>query len=267
MVKLHFIVPVRHPESVRDWSVVQGQLAETVRSISNQDQAGWVCHVVANERAELPDLPSEVVIHRVDLPLPHMPDRHLETEDFYDAVRHDKGLRILPAVETVPDTDFFMVVDFDDFVSRRLAGTVARSPTANGWYVWSGFLFSGGNILFKHQSLDTLCGSTLISRRGLLGSFRLPTGEVDIAKVKRHLGSHIFIKPDLKEAGTPLAPLPFAGTVYRVGNPQSTSGAGHMVSEMTPRWLARKAPITFLRRLLSYRPVTASVRAEFLLPD
>jgi hypothetical protein len=266
VAQLNFIVPVRHPESVTDWGVVQSQLIETVRSISSQDHHDWVCHVVANVGASLPELPPAVVVHRVDLPLPQMPDRHRETEAFYDAVRNDKGLRILPAIEAVADEDFSMVVDFDDFVSRQLAGMVAASPTANGWYVRKGYRYSGGNLVFRESSLDTICGSTLIIRRGLLGPFRTGDGEIDISKVKRHLGSHIFIKPDLKAAGTPLAPLPFRGAVYRVGNPQSTSGAGDMISEMTPRWLAKKAPLTFLGRLTRYWPITKAVRAEFSLP-
>lgn len=259
-------MPVRHPKSVPDWSVVQAQLVETIRSICNQDQSNWSCHVVVNEGAELPTLPANVIIHQVNLPLPKMPDRQHDTEAFYDAVRHDKGLRILQAIETVRDDDFSMVVDFDDFVSRRLASLVSAEPKSNGWYAKTGYVYSGGGLIFKHMALDTLCGSTLIIRRGLLGGFRTPTGAVDVAKVKRHLGSHIFIKSDLIAEGTPLAPTPFPATVYRVGNPQSTSGAGQLIGEMTPRWLARKAPLRFAASLLRYRPITSTIRNEFTLP-
>lgn len=267
MPRLNFIVPVRHPQSVPDWSVVQAQLVETIRSICNQDQSNWSCHVVVNEGAELPRLPECVIIHKVDLPLPKMPDRRLETEAFYDAVRHDKGLRILKAIETVRDEDFSMVVDFDDFVSRRLTSLVSAKPNSNGWYTKTGYVYSGGTLIFKHTSLDTLCGSTLVIRRGLLGSFRSATGTVDIAKVKRHLGSHVFIKPDLVTDGTPLSPTPFPATVYRVGNPQSTSGAGQLIGEMSPRWLARKDPIRFASSLLQYRLITSKIRDEFTLPQ
>lgn len=266
MSKLHFVVPVRHPQSVPDWSVVKRQLAETAMSISLQDHAGWTCHVVANHEADLPSLPDDFVVHRVDLTLPVMPDRHRETEAFYDAVRRDKGLRILAAVEDLPDDEFYMVVDFDDFVSRRLAGLVSSQPKANGWYVKDGYVFSGGNLVYKHKALDTFCGSTLVIRRGLLGSFRTNESEIDIAKVKRHLGSHVFIKPDLAALGVKLVPTPFPGTVYRVGNPQSTSGAGQLLDEMTPKWMAKKEPLRFASRLLQYRLVTKSMRSEFSLP-
>ena len=266
MTKLNFIVPVRHPLSVPDWPVVQRQLVETIQSISAQDHNGWTCHVVANSEAILPALPAFVVVHRVALPLPLMPDRHRETEAFYDAVRRDKGLRILAAVEGVPDDEFYMVVDFDDFVSRRLAGLVAANPNSNGWHVRDGYVFSGGALAYKHSALDSLCGSTLVIRRGLLGELRNRAGDVDIDKVKRHLGSHVFIKPDLAKSGSPLVATPFPATVYRVGNPQSTSGAGQLLDEMTPKWMAKKEPLRFASRLLQYRLVTKYMRAEFSLP-
>lgn len=260
---LVFVIPVRHPQSVPDWSSVKRDLALTLASVSAQEGTNWHCRVVANEGADLPPMPAGCELRTVDLPLPSLPDRKVDLEAYYDAIRHDKGLRILAGAEDIAPESYLMVVDFDDFVSRRLAGVVATSEGAAGWYVDRGYVWSGGNWCYLTNWFHRMCGSSHLIRRGLLGSFRLPDGTVDIAAVKRRLGSHIFNEDDLHAAGTPLAPLPFPGAVYRIGNPQSTSGTGALFRAMTPPRRFLWSPLIMLRKLRNYRRLNAELRAEF----
>ncbi|MFN3276388.1 MAG: hypothetical protein ACK41U_17160 [Paracoccus sp. (in: a-proteobacteria)] len=266
-VSVAFVIPVRHPGSVRDWTVLQGYLRQTLASVAAQTLGNWECVVVANADAPLPDMPPNCRIVRVDLPLPDMPDRQTQLEAYYDAVRRDKGLRIHAGLAGIADQTHVMVVDFDDFVHRRLVEHVEAHRDAAGWNISRGYVWSGGSWCFAQSGFHYMCGTSHIVRRDLLGSFTTPEGGPDIAAVKRRLGSHIFIHEDLAAQGNPLQDLPFAGAVYRVGNPQSTSGSGQLAAMMTPPRDLLVHPRRFVRNMLKYRRVSPDMRRDFTLPD
>jgi hypothetical protein len=50
---LSFLIPVRHPATVRDWDAVKAVMALTFRSIAGQDHPDWHCVIAADETAEL----------------------------------------------------------------------------------------------------------------------------------------------------------------------------------------------------------------------
>lgn len=263
---LVFIIPVRHPGSVKDWNVLQDYLRQTLASIAAQSSPGWDCVVVANTGAPLPNMPPNCCVTRVDLPLPNMPDRETQLEAYYDAVRHDKGLRIHAGLYGIADSSHVMVVDFDDFVHRRLAEFVSSHRDGPGWKISQGYVWSGGSWCFAKSRFHLMCGTSHIIRRDLLGSFVTADGHPDIATIKRRLGSHIFIHHDLAAQGHPLRDLPFAGAVYRVGNPQSTSGSGQLARLMTPPRDLLAHPLRFAHNMLRYRPVNSRLRQDFTLP-
>lgn len=167
----------------------------------------------------------------------------------------------------LPADAFFMPVDYDDFVSNRLADFVARNRAAPGWYIPQGYFYSGGRWYYRTRRLHHSCGTSHILKRQVLGGFETPDGLPDIAAIKRRLGSHLFNQPDL--AGTPdaLQPLPFPGVVYRLGVPGSASGSGGIFRAMTPPGHFLHHPLNALRRLTRYRPMTAKIRQEFSLPS
>lgn len=263
---LVFVIPVRHPGSVTDWSVLQGYLRQTLASVASQTSPNWECVVVANSEASLPDMPLNCRIVRVDLPLPDMPNRETQLEAYYDAVRHDKGLRIHAGLHGIADTAHVMVVDFDDFVHRGLAEFVEADRDAPGWNISNGYVWSGGSWCFAQPNFHLMCGTSHIIRRDLLGLFSTAEGDLDITAIKRRLGSHIFIHEDLAAQGHPLQDLPFAGAVYRIGNPQSTSGSGHLAAVMTPRRELLTHPRKFLHNLARYRRIGRKLRMDFTLP-
>ncbi|WP_134680296.1 glycosyltransferase family A protein [Paracoccus ravus] len=265
-VPLVFVIPVRHPASVKDWTAVQFCLAQTLASVAAQTVSTWQCVVVANAGSDLPVMPLNARVVWVNLPLPEMPDRNREQERFYDAVRRDKGLRIHAGLEGVGEDAFVMVVDFDDFVHRRLAEFVAAELGAPGWTIDRGYVWGGGSWCFEKPGFHMLCGTSHIIRRALLGRFLTEDGRPDMMAIKRRLGSHVFIHDDLATQGQPLGSLPFAGAVYRVGNPQSTSGNGNLARLMTPRTDLISHPRRFARNVLRYRRVSHALRRDFTLP-
>jgi len=264
---LYFVIPIRHHATIRDWGVVQRNLTRTLASIAAQTVPNWECRLVASHGSVLPPLPAGCHARFIDLPAPVLPDRRADPEAYYDEIRRDKGLRIHEGVRDVPPGAFVMPVDYDDFVSNRLAEFALRNPGAAGWYFPQGYLHSGGRWLYLTHRLHQTCGTSHMIRRGVLGSFETPAGKPDLPAIKRRLGSHLFNQPDL--AGTPeaLAPLPFPGAVYRIGDPQSAIGTGAGIfTTMTPPAHMLFHPINALRRLARYRPLTAKLREEFSLP-
>lgn len=264
---LVFVIPVRHPGSVKDWSALKGYLRQTLVSVAAQTAPGWECVVVANAGASLPDMPEGCRVVTVDLPLPEMPNRETQLEAYYDAVRHDKGLRIHAGLKDIAPDSHVMVVDFDDFVHRDLAVFVAAHRSATGWNIDRGYVWDGGALCFAQPRFHQMCGTSHIIRRDLLGSFVTAGGQIDIAAVKRRLGSHIFIHHDLAAQGDGLMDLPFFGAVYRIGNPQSTSGSGQLMTQMTPRRDLLAHPRRFVGNMLRYRRLTSKLRRDFTLPD
>lgn len=262
-----FIIPVRHHGSVEDWAIVQSYLSQTLASIAAQTSPNWNCVVVANTGASLPDMPPNCRVAEVNLPLTRMPDRKTQLEEYYDAVRHDKGLRIHAGLDHIADDTHVMVVDFDDFVHRGLVEFVDTRRDTAGWNISMGYVWSGGSWCFKQTGFHLMCGTSHIIRKDLLGSFFTVEGQPDLPAIKRRLGSHIFVHEDLAAQGHPLQDLPFPGAVYRIGNPQSTSGSGQLAAAMTPARDLFENPRRFVRNLLRYRRVSHSLREDFTLPD
>ncbi len=131
-----------------------------------------------------------------------LPDCETQIEAYYDAVRHDKGLRIHVGLAGIADQTHAMVVDFNDFVHRRLVAHVEAHRDAAGWNISRGHVWSGGSWCFAQSRFHSMCGTSHIVRRDLMGNFTTPEGRTDIAAVERRLDSHIFIPKDLAAQAT-----------------------------------------------------------------
>ncbi|MGE4064265.1 MAG: hypothetical protein AB7E79_12935 [Rhodospirillaceae bacterium] len=262
---LTFVIPVRHHATASNWDAIKSRLDVTLRSLRAQDDPRWNAIIIANDGADLPADLSACWIVRVDLP-PNKLDHTGPQQALWEAIRRDKGRRLLAGLvrgrEAGLLTGHVMVVDYDDVVSRRLAGFVAQHPNANGWYVDAGYMFSGRRLAFScpHEFFE-LCGTSHIVRADLLG---LPEREEDAdeAYVCRRLGSHKFIKRDLEAQGTPLAPLPFPGAIYRMGHADTASGSSAMI-----RYNLRKEsltkPVSLAKQLAKFRYVGPGMAREF----
>lgn len=259
-----FIIPVRHQDNARDWGLLKANLAQTVASIANQANGDWRGIIVANEGADLPDLPERFGVVRVSFPPNDMHEMgKASLEEVYDAFRADKGRRVLTGMLAARDSRFFMICDDDDFVSARIVQHVAENPDANGWTIDRGYIWDdGGRLLLGYDEFNHLCGTSLIVRSELYG---LPERFEDASLdwIKSMLGSHVRIADILAERGTPLATLPFRGAVYRVAHKGSHSQAPSLLVKYFLSWEAMKRPRRLLRHLGRLRPVGEAAQREF----
>lgn len=264
MPLLTFIIPVRHHKNARDWSQLCLKLSETARSISNQTNADWRGVIVANAGCDLPALPSGFTVVRVDFPPneKHQRDGH-SLEEFHDAVRADKGRRILKGMLAANDSQYFMAVDDDDLISSRIVEFVRKNDGENGWILDHGYIWTdGGKFLIRKSNFHKLCGTSIIVRSDL---YNLPDSieNSNLDWTKRWLGSHIFIEDLLKDSGFPLSRLPFHGAIYRVGHAESHSQSNSIISTYFVGSGETRTPIAFIRNASRLRWITPSIRREF----
>jgi hypothetical protein len=261
---LTFIVPVRHQDNAPNWQNVKRHLSDTILSISQQQGDGWKAIIVANQGAELPDIPQGFEVKRVDFPPNKLYTQGTaEQEEFYDACRFDKGRRILAGMLHAGEMGHVMVVDDDDFISRRLTSFVRENPQANGWYIRDGYIWSdGGRLLYRSSDFFQMCGTSHIVRADL---YRIPpTMEAaDGTYIRRLLGSHRFLCEHLDASGTPLTPLPFIGAVYRTGHADSYIGSRTILKEYFLRKGLLKAPTEIARRALRLKLKDRRIEQEF----
>jgi hypothetical protein len=261
---LTFIIPVRHPDNARNWPRVKKTLGETVRSIARQKSDGWKAVLIANHGAELPELPKGFEVKRVDFPPNPLYEREgVDKEKAYEATRSDKGRRILAGMLHAGDMGHVMIVDDDDFVSCRLTSFVAANPQANGWYFFDGYIWSeGGCLLYRYSDFSRFCGSSHIIRADL---YRLPPSleAADETYIHRMFGSHVRVHDHLDASGTPLAPLPFFGAVYRTGHAESVSRSKGILTKYFLHKSLLKHPKELCRRLSRLRLKNRRMEEEF----
>jgi hypothetical protein len=259
-----FIIPVRHPANSADWDLQMKNLQQTAASIANQTHAGWRAIVVANSGAELPPLPAQFDVERVEFPPNPVHDRgSADQELFYDMFRLDKGRRVLAGLLKARDSRFVMIVDDDDFVSFRLVAFAAAHAESHGWTIKRGYVWGeGGSLLYRHGEFSSLCGTSHIVRTAL---YDVPASfaEASEAYIKKLLGSHRSIAAHLADRGTPLETLPFFGAIYRIGH----SGAHSRSQQILPTFVFNRRmlvrPHRLLQQILRLRLLTGSIRSEF----
>lgn len=260
---LTFIIPVRHQDNAKDWEKLKSNLSSTARSIAAQKNPDWKGIVVANHGADLPPLPPGFDVKRVDFPPNQLHEQgKADKELFYEAFRIDKGRRVLAGMLHAGPMQHVMIVDDDDFVSNALAGHAAANPQANGWFIRDGYVWGEGtNYLYEFSDFSKLCGSCYVIRADL---YQLPEKFEDASEdyKKKMLGSHIMIRDHLEHNGTPLAPLPFVGAVYRVGHVGAHSQSTGVFQQYFPRWLLKR-PVELLRRLTRLKYRSGSIRQQF----
>ncbi len=257
---LTFIIPVLHPENAADWLLRKRYLSQAVASIAAQRSDAWNGVIVANHGADLPPLPSKFSVKWVDFPPnPLYEQGSAEEEIFRNAIRIDKGRRVLAGMLHAGAMNYIMLVDDDDFVHRDLTSFVQQNPGKNGWYIAQGYFWEDrGKLLYLSSDFSRRCGTSHIVRSDL---YRIPAtmeGASD-GYVRRMLGSHIMIEEILKEQGTPLEPLPFPGAVYRVGHTGAHSGSQGLFREV----IRTRNQFQLLRKITRIRVKTKSTKRDF----
>jgi hypothetical protein len=264
---INFIMPVRHHDTVKDWDGVVRRMSHTMASLAAQTNPNWRVTIVANPDTPLPDLPPQADVVHVDFAPAHLPNEFKEPEAFYHAIRLEKGSRIERGMLAMRAARYTMVMDYDDFLHRDLVAFVAGGNAPNGWTIEHGYFFDGGPILYKtHDEFSAFCGSSHIVRSNLY----LPiSGQApyDQDYVKRALGSHRAIVADLRQAGTPLDILPFAGAVYRMGYRGNTSSSRNIRKWLFGWTTSLGHPLRTIRRLSRLRRMTPAIERDYFAGD
>ncbi len=259
-----FVIPLRHPQNSPDWPALKRRLSDTMRSIAGQDDARWRAIIVANEGSDLPPLPDNFEVKRVNFPPnPMFEQGDNDLEAFRDCVRLDKGRRVLAGILEANRAGYVMVVDDDDFVSRQLTGFVASHFGANGWYVRNGYIWGdGGRLIYEYADFSKYCGTSHIVRTDL---YELPASveAADADYLRRICGSHVFIREHLEQRGRSLQPLPFVGAIYRVGHAGAHSKSAGLIKQVFFNRELLKNPLKLVARLARLRLLDADVRQHF----
>lgn len=259
---LTFIIPVRHPANSVDWIEQKNRLTDTIASISAQKNPLWQAVIVANNGSDLPELPPKFRVEWVDfLPNPIHDMRSAPLEQVYDQVRLDKGRRVLLGMLS-GRSEYYMIVDDDDFISNKITSFVADNNGGPGWKIDRGYLWSsGGYIISKYDDFSNYCGTSLIIRSDI---YNLPDRFVEAGEtyIKDMLGSHVRITQILLQRGIALAPLPFRGAIYRIGHPGAHSRSSGLLAGMM-RLSRLRRPRQWLRDIIALRPITPAIRREF----
>jgi hypothetical protein len=261
---LTFIIPVRHPANTKNATQAKAILAETVHSISAQKASGWSGVIVANHGTDLPDLPPNFEVCYVDFPPNPLHDQgHADEETWREFFRIDRGRRMLAGLIHASNSSYIMMVDDDDLVSQHLTGHVLNHQGDYGWYFEKGYLWeTNGSLIFPYSNFFKFCGTSHIVRRDL---YNLPDSFESASEeyIKKMLGSHIFIDEFLRDSGTPLAPLPFPGAIYRIGHAGAHSRSSGLLHKVFGNRSLFRNPLRLIKVISQFRLVTKRFKVEF----
>ena len=182
---------------------------------------------------------------------------------YIDAVRMDKGQRILAGMLHAGKMGHVMLVDDDDLVSDRLVGFVAENGDKSGWYVSDGFGWKdGGKLLYLCPDFHEQCGTSHIIRADL---YELPNtfAGASTRYIQELLGSHRMIGDYLRGKGCALEPLPFPGAIYRIGHADNHSRSGGIAAKFFFRRALLRRPALLIEYASRLRVLNRSLRGEF----
>ncbi|PFG54814.1 hypothetical protein ATG98_4112 [Marinobacter sp. LV10R520-4] len=269
MTCLTFVIPIRHQENSENWNLLIGNLKQTIRSICAQKNPDWKAVIVANYGARLPELPKNFDVCFVDFPPNELYIRgSSDLEVFREAVRLDKGRRLLEGIKYAGNTKYLMFVDDDDFLHCNLTQYVSENMGQNGWYIKDGLIWQdGSSLLMNYTNFYLFCGTSHIVRSDLLALESFDQ-DVGFKYLKRMLGSHIYIKNELDKNKTPLKCLPFKGAIYRVGHADAHSKSRGIIDTFFLKRAIVKSPKTLVKRIINLRWMNSKIRRTYFgIPD
>ncbi|WP_281083758.1 hypothetical protein [Klebsiella quasivariicola] len=251
---LNFLIPVKNHADIKNWDNIKKNIQSTLISINNQSDNNWHCYIVCNTGCDLPALPDEnkFTILFVDLNKMNV-QKSAGLHFYYDAIREDKGQRLYTAFKKCNHDDFFMVVDYDDFIHKDISLYVNKHQDQNGWYIDKGYFYSGGNVLIKTKKFDTKCGTSNILKVSLVYEFNNGQKELSISLIKELLGSHRFLKKYMVDKKKEFKNIPFYAALYNIGIPGSTSGTSGVMSNFFSLKVLIRRPDRFVRNFFNIR--------------
>lgn len=228
---LIFCVPLRAKEVSKDWDKVVMLFNRTLESIYNQTNPNFrvfiACHQIPNLNRVYDDRVQFIVV-KTKIPVTYldmMDDKDSKIYTCQNAAR--KYL-----IEQEMGGAYFMNVDSDDLVSRRISDFVSTQATKSVYTSKYGFIYFEGNTFMKKaRRLERTCGSCFII---YLKIDQLPQNDqgylannVDKCPFTPH---HSDIRHKLVEVKKwSHGYVPFPTTIYIVNNVNVSNFANHQV--------------------------------------
>jgi len=226
-----FVTTLRHPDNAASYERVERLLQATLASVTQQDSEDYVVIVVGNRLPNF-DLPARVHFVPVDFAAPAPPSGPMIDRG---AFVRDKGTKVGAGLIAARrfDPQFVMIFDADDFVSRRIAGFVSERPTAPGWVIDRGWMYSSLRGVFRPiERFNKTCGTSFIipfAAYGVPSHLSVDAPQSIIAdsfgdRLASIMGAHRDAVEWHATRGRILERLPFRGAVYHVDTGENHSG-------------------------------------------
>ena len=244
---LVFLVPLQSPAVSRDWGEVSRLAERTLRSICRQTSDTFRAILICNERPQMEFTHPALTIIEDDFAIPGP----TTSERMADKSRKlHRGL-----VQVRGWAPFHLAcVDADDCVSNRLAAFTQTSPRNRGWYFRTGYMHDAGSRLVFRRAGDfhLVCGTSHIVRCEDKDLPSSPTEPEDDFWVLKY--GHTTLEKHMRDAGTPLHPLPFIGAIYNTATGENDSRVS------LKNWRSKKV---LVKKMLNYRWLSKATREEF----
>jgi len=260
---LVFIIPLRSAQVSRSWEQVCALLERTLKSVCNQTCSDFRVLVVCHEKPDIEFTHPNTTYVCVDFPAPIETAGRADNQAVIKKDTDKNRKLFLGLVQSQSlNPSHIMLVDSDDLVSRNLAEFVRNNSQSNGWFVNQGYEYEEGTdvVKLRRKNLHQRTGTSHIIRfEALKADFGKDLSEID----HRYL-AHQSIVAWMASRENPLAPLPFAGSVYTTDN-------GENIWAQKGNFFQRKSTLKSLVRFyggklykfLITQPLTESLRDEF----
>jgi hypothetical protein len=258
---LAFIVPLRSACVSTSWERVCALLERTLRSICNQTSSDFKVIVVCHEQPNIRFSSSFITYIHVDFSPPHLIGNQMADLSAKD---QDKNKKILIGLTHAHESNcsYVMVVDSDDCISKKIAGFVSKNTNKNGWFIESGYEYQEGSnfVKIRKKNLHEKTGTSNIIKIACLK----PEMEKALEDIKDDFLFHNTIVSLMKKRNTPLAPLPFPGTVYVTDTGENSWAQGGLFWErdITPQSLYRFFGGKIYKFFIT-QPLTDIIKNEF----
>jgi hypothetical protein len=240
-----FAVPLRSRTASRDWGRVCDLLSRTLASILGQSDHSFRIAVGCHDLPELTIPPDpRVVFLQTSVAIPTNFDEQMEDKR--------RKRRLALAHLRALGGGYFMPVDADDLVSRRLVHYVRGKPPQFGYIVNKGYELDHRTGLVKYAPrFNKFCGSSAIFR---FSAEDLPSSEEDgMEHVADMFQNHTQWKDVGDKLERPLQELPIPGAMYVTHNGENHSALSNNIG-----WRR-----TILRRLTPARKPSLELATEF----
>lgn len=242
---LVFVIPLQSIAVSNSWERVSQLFDKCIQSVCQQTSPHFHAIVVCHEKPNITFKHPQISYVEVDFPVPDITNGTVR--DIISRKDTDKGRKLLRGLVAAQEFNptHTMLLDADDYISKRLAEFVYQHRQANGWFINKGYRYIPGSrwIYKKSSGFNTMCGSCNIIRNDLNRIPEKPEYNRGYGYYKFYI-DHAKVIKVLAEAGTPLEPMPFLGAVYVVQTGENIyfnssrlyQGAGKYINY---RWVTR----------------------------